>query len=221
MKVYPKRTQKVIDYIDANYLTMPVRHMAKALEVSPIVVKTYMREKGYPLNLFKDASKYRQGQVAPNKGKKFPVEKQGVKGQFKKGQVPQNFKPIGVIRIRKSKQGNLKWIKIGYKKWQLYAQYVWIEHNGAIPEGLVVYHKDKNSLNCSIENLELITRKELRVRNAGSVNLTDNFVLRTITKDKAEQEIITLRASELIKIKRSILQIRRHAKNGSSPNSAT
>lgn len=221
MKVYPKRTQKVIDYIEANYKTMPVRRMAKEMEVSPVVIKTYMREKGYSISLFKGFNLFQKGQAAFNKGKSIPKEQQSVKTQFKPGQIPLNYKKIGTIRIRRSKQGALKWIKIAEKKWQLYSQYVWIQHNGDIPDGLVLYHKDRNSLNCDINNLELITRKELRIRNAGSVNLTDKFVLRTITTDKAEQEIITLTASQLIEIKRSILKIRRYAKNGSSTNPTT
>lgn len=37
---------------------------------------------------------------------------------------------------------------------------VWVWHNGAIPEGLVVNHKDYNRANNHIENLELMTQKE-------------------------------------------------------------
>lgn len=37
---------------------------------------------------------------------------------------------------------------------------VWVWHNGAIPNGLVVNHKDYNRSNNCIENLELMTQKE-------------------------------------------------------------
>lgn len=37
---------------------------------------------------------------------------------------------------------------------------VWIKHNGEIPKGYVVHHKDENKLNWDIENLELISRSE-------------------------------------------------------------
>lgn len=34
----------------------------------------------------------------------------------------------------------------------------WEKHNGKIPEGFIVHHKDENKLNWSIENLELLSR---------------------------------------------------------------
>ena len=37
---------------------------------------------------------------------------------------------------------------------------IWVWHNGAIPEGLVVNHKDYNRWNNNIDNLEVVTQKE-------------------------------------------------------------
>lgn len=37
---------------------------------------------------------------------------------------------------------------------------VWVWHNGAIPKGLVINHKDYNKANNAIENLEVLTQKE-------------------------------------------------------------
>jgi NTP pyrophosphatase (non-canonical NTP hydrolase) len=37
---------------------------------------------------------------------------------------------------------------------------IWVWHNGAIPAGLVINHKDYNRANNAIENLELLTQKE-------------------------------------------------------------
>lgn len=37
---------------------------------------------------------------------------------------------------------------------------IWVWHNGAIPKGLVVNHKDYNKANNAINNLELMTQKE-------------------------------------------------------------
>ena len=36
----------------------------------------------------------------------------------------------------------------------------WIKYHGEIPKGCVVHHKDENKLNWSIENLELLSRKD-------------------------------------------------------------
>lgn len=39
-------------------------------------------------------------------------------------------------------------------------RYVWMKHNGEIPEGYQVHHKDQNRLNYDITNLELIKTGE-------------------------------------------------------------
>lgn len=36
----------------------------------------------------------------------------------------------------------------------------WIKHNGEIPKGYIVYHKDENKLNWDVDNLELLSRYE-------------------------------------------------------------
>lgn len=73
--------------------------------------------------------------------------------------------------IRSNKGGLMsKLMKNGY--WLTMAQYnkkcyyfcehrvVWVWHNGAIPKGLVINHKDYNRANNKIENLELMTQSE-------------------------------------------------------------
>ena len=37
---------------------------------------------------------------------------------------------------------------------------IWVWHNGAIPEGLVINHKDYNRANNALDNLEIMTQKE-------------------------------------------------------------
>lgn len=36
----------------------------------------------------------------------------------------------------------------------------WVKHNGEIPKGMIVHHKDENKMNWNISNLELLTRAE-------------------------------------------------------------
>ena len=42
---------------------------------------------------------------------------------------------------------------------------VWIEHHGEIPNGFIVHHKDGDKQNNEIINLELISRKEHRLKH--------------------------------------------------------
>lgn len=72
----------------------------------------------------------------------------------------------------RSKKGNLmsKLARNGYylcvaqydKKVYYFMEHrvVWVWYNGAIPKGLVVNHKDYNTANNKIDNLELMTQKE-------------------------------------------------------------
>ena len=82
--------------------------------------------------------------------------------QFKKGDRPVNEMPVGTIVVnsdgyklrKKSMEGGL------WDRWEPLHRAVWEEHNGPIPEGMVVTFKDSNRLNCDIDNLMLITRRE-------------------------------------------------------------
>ena len=90
--------------------------------------------------------------------------------EFKKNGNPINLKPIGTITIRIEKnKKERRWIKIAEpNKWIEYAKFIWIKNNGEIPKGFVVHHRDWNSLNDDIENLHLLTRKELfEIHNIG------------------------------------------------------
>ena len=54
-------------------------------------------------------------------------------------------------------------VKVG--KYALKHRVVWEQNNGPVPDGMVVVFKDGNKLNTAIENLELVSRKELMSKN--------------------------------------------------------
>lgn len=107
-----------------------------------------------------------------------------VETQFKSGQQPANYCPIGTVK--KDTEGFLR-IKVrdrlpgeatGFgctKVWPLLNRYTWEQHHGPIPPSHSVVFKDGNRDNCDIANLECIHRSELMRRNTIH-NLPDELV---------------------------------------------
>ena len=93
----------------------------------------------------------------------------GVKGlhlspesEFKKGCVSNRAVPVGTIKARTDKGGNVRnYIKVAEpSQWQENAIYVWEMVNGIVPTGYVIHHKDRIPSNDVIENLQMLTRAE-------------------------------------------------------------
>lgn len=120
-----------------------------------------------------ESTQFKKGHVPFNKGKK------GVGGweptQFKKGNKPANYKPVGTERT--NVYGYVE-IKItDPNKWRSKHIVIWETVNGPIPKGHVVIFADRNKQNITIENLLLISRRELAIMNkrgliANSAELT-------------------------------------------------
>lgn len=82
--------------------------------------------------------------------------------EFKKGRKSNRLLPVGSTAIRACKNGALRaFVKVGEpNKWRERAKVVWEEVNGPLPKGLLIHHRDRNTLNDDIENLEAMTRAE-------------------------------------------------------------
>ncbi|WP_218117922.1 HNH endonuclease signature motif containing protein [Nitrosospira sp. Nl5] len=112
------------------------------------------------------ASRFKKGQSAWNKGIHFDSGGRSAETRFRPGTVPPNHKPAGTTRI--SKDGYLE-IKIaeGMYQWRLLHREIWKEAHGEYPaRGTALIFKDGNKQNCNIANLEVLTRKELMLRNS-------------------------------------------------------
>ena len=111
---------------------------------------------------------FHKGQEPPTKGKKMPpdVYEKCKRTFFKKGCLPHNTKYDGAESIRTENTGRkYRWIRIRQGYWRPKHVLIWEEAHGPIQPGMVVYFKDGDSLNCSLDNLELIPRPELARRN--------------------------------------------------------
>lgn len=84
----------------------------------------------------------------------------------KKRNITTGVAPELEIRTWKSNNNRkVKVIKVG-DRFIHYAPYLWQQHHGEIPPNHMIIFKDKNSENCVIENLEMITMKENAKRNS-------------------------------------------------------
>lgn len=83
----------------------------------------------------------------------------GRSGRFEKGE---NLKPIGFERYCKNEKCWL--IKASIKRYERKSHYLWRKAGRKIPRGHIIDYKDGNSRNCTLENLELISRVEMAWR---------------------------------------------------------
>lgn len=114
------------------------------------------------------ACRFKKGHVPANKGKReheFRSAEAIAKcrlTQFKAGQLPHNNRPVGYESIH----GGYVFVKVeGERKMVMKHRYVWQQANGPVPDGYCVCFRDGNHLNCSLDNLELVSRKDTARRN--------------------------------------------------------
>ncbi len=144
----------------------------------------------------KDSGKgtqFRKGHASWNKGRKGYCVPGSEKGWFKKGHLPQNTKFDGAISLRYCHSGHRKEKKRGYyyirlskANWKELHVYLWEQQYGPVPKGMNVVFKDGNSLNCIIENLELITRQEHMARSRNSDEYIAMRIANKGTKGKGQ-----------------------------------
>lgn len=82
---------------------------------------------------------------------------------FKKGNRPHNWLPVGTEII--DSDGYIK-VKLAEPNiWEFKHLLIWQAAHGKIPYGMPVIFKDNNKLNCTLENLELVSRHVLLYLN--------------------------------------------------------
>ena len=112
---------------------------------------------------------YNTGGIPWNKGTKGVCKPNS--GSFKKGRMPKEIKPLGHERVC-TIDGYIL-VKIAepnpYTKSQTRYKakhvVVWEKENGKAPPGMVVTFKDSNKLNCSLENLIIVSKAEMLYLN--------------------------------------------------------
>ena len=130
--------------------------------------------KRYKLSNGRD-TRFLPGQTPPNKGRKCPGA--GRETWFPKGFTPWNYYPVGSERI--NWEGYVD-IKIAApSKWRAKHLVVWESVNGPLPPGHAVIFADSNKRNFDLDNLLLLSRRELAVMNKCRLISTDAEITKT------------------------------------------
>lgn len=165
-------------FLKENYLTMPVKRMSKALGRADTVARQRLKLLGLVvppdvIEKFTGLSRFKKGSVPASKGKKQTeyMSNEAIERtkatRFKKGQLPHNTKTDFEISVRLDNRGvKYKWIRIGFASWIPLHRYNWERVHGRIPYKLKLIFKDGDTMNCEINNLELLTSAQLMKRNS-------------------------------------------------------
>jgi hypothetical protein len=108
--------------------------------------------------------RFRPGRISYNKGKKGYCAPGSEKGWFKPGHMPSStWRPVGTEVI--DRDGYVKVKTRNPRTWKFKHRVIWERAHGKIPRGHVVIFADGNRLNTNLDNLLLVSRKELVVMN--------------------------------------------------------
>lgn len=119
--------------------------------------------------------RFKKGNIPVNKGTKGLTGAN--KTSFKKGNKPHNYLPIGTEKI---KNDGYVWVKINDpNKWKQKHVLIWEKHNGPKPKGSAILFGDGYRYNFDIDNLILVTRKQLLILNRNKLIQNDADLTRT------------------------------------------
>lgn len=159
--LFPRDVQ---DFIKQNYIGVGHKDMAILLNVNFGKNYTTSQLKAYYGNRKMDSGlngQFQRNHIPFNKGKK------GVGGweptQFKSGHRSHNHKPVGTVRVNGDDYVDIK--IADPNKWRAKHLLVWEEHNGPVPKGHVIIFGDRNRRNFDIDNLIMVSKKQLSTIN--------------------------------------------------------
>lgn len=123
-------------------------------------IRAYMKNHGLRNGI---NAQFKKGHIPANKGTKGLYNVGGNRTSFKKGNKPQNYKPIGYERVDREGYVLVKVSDTGpwHQRWKHKHKVIWEEANGPIPKGYKLIFLDGNKQNISLDNLQLVTSAQL------------------------------------------------------------
>ena len=132
------------------------------------------------LNKGYEPTQFKKGHVPANKGLKG-ISYPGMKPtQFKKGNRPAGWVPLGSERITKDGYIQVKIVEGKFQhNWRGKHILAWEEYNGTLPKGYAVIFGDRDTRNFELDNLILVSRKQLVRLNQFNLIQSDADLTRT------------------------------------------
>ena len=206
--------------ITCGYLNMPMKQLSKKLNISDTCLRKRLQQLGLSIppciiEQRKKDSQIKLGAIPANKGKKMKASVyERCKGTvFKKGHVPANSKGVkdGDVTLRKDKSGRLyKFIRLSLGKWIPLHIANWEKENVKVPKGYCIWFRNGDTLNCDINDLELITRGENMKRNSAALRLTDGYVAQCLARKKGGRGLCDKNLKQLVLQDPSLIELKRH-----------
>jgi len=171
---YPHMINEEIQELLPHRTTSMIYNRAYFLGVRK-TIETIRRKQQLCGNVIREVgrkTRFKKGSTPVNKEKKQVefMTSEGIERskqtRFKKGNKPHNTKSDR-FSVRKDSKGKLYvFYKIEDGVWVHYHRYLYEQHHGEIPKGMVIRFKDGNFMNLDLNNLEMVSRKENMVRNS-------------------------------------------------------
>lgn len=118
------------------------------------------------------ANCFRPGQAPANKGRSFQAGGRSAETRFQKGRLPHNHQPIGHTRLTAEGywQRKTQDTRCTRRDYISLHHLIWRWHGREIPPGHALIFIDGNPKNLDINNLQLLSRRELMLRNSRHYN---------------------------------------------------
>lgn len=157
-----------------------------------------------------NATRFPKGHIPANKGDRGGPSLSPAT-TFKKGQKPHNTKHDGAVSVRLHRRTKTpyKFIRISAGNWVHLHRHIWEEAHGLVPKGHIVRFKDGDTLNCSLENLEMISWEE----NIRRTRQMDGYVAMQLSGRDKNLAVELIKHPELLDLKRAQLKLKREIEN--------
>lgn len=157
-------TTELCKLLGRSYGAVSAQAALMGLKKSEAFLKMELKLQADRLKVEGAKFRFAKGREPENKGKKMPADvyDKCKVTMFKKGIVPHNCKHDGHERV--SRDGYVE-VRLSRGRYVYKHRLMWEQANGPVPDGMIVVFKDRNKLNITLDNLELITRKENMLRN--------------------------------------------------------